>query len=320
MFSKRKSIAKALLVVILAFSGSESVVFSPAHADDLSDVNTKIANATSQLTAAQTALTENSLTLITTQSELITMKAEMADQARALQVNGGRYAFIQSILSARSLTEAAQELSAAATISQAESRQMAALQAQQNKVAAEQRTQKTLLSTIQSQLNALGNQKDQVLAQLAVAAQKAAATKKMQDLQAKANAALATQNVTSVAQTTPVTEKKAATPAVEKPVTNPVVTPPVVVTPTPPAATGSVYEQFLAAGGTADMWTYIVMPESGGNPDAVSPNGYHGLGQTMQSWGYGSVANQTAGMIAYAISVYGSIDNAVAFRRANNAW
>ncbi|EJF33840.1 LysM peptidoglycan-binding domain-containing protein [Weissella koreensis] len=83
---------------------------------------------------------------------------------------------------------------------------------------------------------------------------------------------------------------------------------------------GSVYDQFIAAGGTASLWQSVVMPESGGNPNAVSPNGYHGLGQTMNSWGYGSVANQTSGMISYAVSRYGSIDSAIAFRSSHGWW
>jgi hypothetical protein len=32
------------------------------------------------------------------------------------------------------------------------------------------------------------------------------------------------------------------------------------------------------------MWEKIVLPESGGNPNA-SNGQYHGLGQTNQSWG-----------------------------------
>lgn len=88
----------------------------------------------------------------------------------------------------------------------------------------------------------------------------------------------------------------------------------------PVTSNGSVHDRFIAAGGTESMWTNIVLPESGGNPDIVSPNGYHGLGQTKQSWGYGSVESQTAGMIAYANSRYGSVSNAVAYRIANNAW
>ncbi len=83
---------------------------------------------------------------------------------------------------------------------------------------------------------------------------------------------------------------------------------------------GSVYEQFIAAGGTDAMWTAIVMPESGGNPDAVSASGYRGLGQTKEAWGTGSVATQTAGMINYAVSRYGSIENAISFRQANGWW
>jgi LysM repeat protein len=83
------------------------------------------------------------------------------------------------------------------------------------------------------------------------------------------------------------------------------------------AGSGSVYDQFIAAGGTNAIWTIIVMPESGGNPNAVSASGYRGLGQTKQSWGTGSVAQQTAGMINYMVSRYGSIDNAIQFRLAN---
>ena len=86
------------------------------------------------------------------------------------------------------------------------------------------------------------------------------------------------------------------------------------------AGSGSVYDQFIAAGGTAALWNAIVMPESGGNPDAVSPNGYRGLGQTKQAWGTGSVAQQTAGLVNYAVSRYGSIDGAIQFRLANGWW
>ncbi|MDR2834147.1 MAG: LysM peptidoglycan-binding domain-containing protein [Streptococcaceae bacterium] len=86
------------------------------------------------------------------------------------------------------------------------------------------------------------------------------------------------------------------------------------------AGSGSVYDQFIASGGTAAMWASIVMPESSGNPNAVSPNGYQGLGQTKEGWGTGSVATQTQGMINYAISRYGSIDAAIAFRQANGWW
>ena len=41
--------------------------------------------------------------------------------------------------------------------------------------------------------------------------------------------------------------------------------------------TQSVYQRFLAAGGTEEMWEKIVLPESGGNPNA-SNGQYHGLG------------------------------------------
>lgn len=83
---------------------------------------------------------------------------------------------------------------------------------------------------------------------------------------------------------------------------------------------GSVKAQFLAAGGTEAMWNTIVLPESSGNPNAVNELGYRGLGQTKESWGTGSVATQTQGMINYAKQRYGSIDNALAFRAANNWW
>lgn len=88
----------------------------------------------------------------------------------------------------------------------------------------------------------------------------------------------------------------------------------------PETSNGSVHDQFIAAGGTEAMWTNVVLPESGGNPDITSPNGYHGLGQTKQSWGHGSVESQTAGMLAYANSRYGSVSNAITYRIANNAW
>lgn len=86
------------------------------------------------------------------------------------------------------------------------------------------------------------------------------------------------------------------------------------------AGSGSVYDQFIAAGGTLALWNAIVMPESGGNPNAVSPNGYRGLGQTKEGWGTGSVAQQTAGLVNYAVSRYGSIDGAIQFRLANGWW
>ncbi|KIU19460.1 LysM peptidoglycan-binding domain-containing protein [Weissella cibaria] len=96
-------------------------------------------------------------------------------------------------------------------------------------------------------------------------------------------------------------------------------TAPVATTTTTAAASGSTYDEFIAAGGTDAMWTAIVMPESGGNVDA-SNGQYHGLGQTNQSWGYGSVSEQTSGMLNYATSRYGSVDNAIAFRAANGWW
>lgn len=96
-------------------------------------------------------------------------------------------------------------------------------------------------------------------------------------------------------------------------------TAPVATNTTTAAASGSTYDQFIAAGGTDALWTAIVMPESGGNPDA-SNGQYKGLGQTNQSWGTGSVSDQTAGMLNYATSRYGSVDSAIAFRAANGWW
>ncbi|RRG17736.1 LysM domain-containing protein [Weissella viridescens] len=87
-----------------------------------------------------------------------------------------------------------------------------------------------------------------------------------------------------------------------------------------PAGSGSTYEEFIANGGTAAMWHTIVRPESGGNPNAISPNGYRGLGQTKEGWGTGSVAQQTKGMVNYATSRYGSVENAISFRQANGWW
>ena len=83
---------------------------------------------------------------------------------------------------------------------------------------------------------------------------------------------------------------------------------------------GSVKEQFLAAGGTESMWNSIVIPESGGDPNAVNELGYRGLGQTKESWGTGSVKEQTEGMIQYGIDRYGSIENAVSERDAQGWW
>ena len=66
-------------------------------------------------------------------------------------------------------------------------------------------------------------------------------------------------------------------------------------------------------------WNAIVMPESGGNPNAVNPAGYRGLGQTKESWGTGSVASQTKGMINYANSRYG-FRCTIAFRDNHGWW
>ena len=68
------------------------------------------------------------------------------------------------------------------------------------------------------------------------------------------------------------------------------------------------------------MWNNIVMPESTGNPNAVNPAGYRGLGQTKESWGTCSVAEQTKGMINYAKERYGSIDNAISARQSKGWW
>lgn len=84
----------------------------------------------------------------------------------------------------------------------------------------------------------------------------------------------------------------------------------------PVAGNGSTYSQFIAAGGTPELWNSIVMPESGGNPNAVNGR-YHGIGQTSESWGSGSVADQTKGMINYCNSRYGSVSGAIAFRNAH---
>ena len=109
-----------------------------------------------------------------------------------------------------------------------------------------------------------------------------------------------------VKSTTQETEQPAAVEAV-KPVAKPAAT----------SGSGSTYDEFIANGGTDAMWQTIVQPESGGNPNAVSPNGYTGLGQTKESWGTGSVADQTKGMVGYATSRYGSVESAVSFRQAN---
>ncbi|WJI90770.1 LysM peptidoglycan-binding domain-containing protein [Weissella viridescens] len=112
-----------------------------------------------------------------------------------------------------------------------------------------------------------------------------------------------------VKSTTQETEQPAAVEAV-KPVAKPAAT----------SGSGSTYDEFIANGGTDAMWQTIVQPESGGNPNAVSPNGYTGLGQTKESWGTGSVADQTKGMVGYATSRYGSVESAISFRQANGWW
>ena len=85
-------------------------------------------------------------------------------------------------------------------------------------------------------------------------------------------------------------------------------------------STNDVYDQFIEAGGTKALWDNIVMPESSGNPDAVNELGYRGLGQAKESWGTGSVEEQTKGMINYAEERYGSVDAAIDFRVANGWW
>ena len=84
-------------------------------------------------------------------------------------------------------------------------------------------------------------------------------------------------------------------------------------------SSSSVYKQLIAAGGTQELWEKIVLTESGGDPNA-SNGQYHGLGQTNQSWGYGSVETQTKGMISYAKERYGSIEAAISFRESNGWW
>ncbi|MCG3411692.1 hypothetical protein K0018_01095 [Staphylococcus massiliensis] len=84
--------------------------------------------------------------------------------------------------------------------------------------------------------------------------------------------------------------------------------------------TSTVHDRFIKAGGTEAIWQNIVLPESGGDPNAVSPQGYKGLGQTKEAWGTGTVEEQTKGMINYAKERYGSIDAAVQFRIANGWW
>lgn len=84
---------------------------------------------------------------------------------------------------------------------------------------------------------------------------------------------------------------------------------------------GSTKAQFLAAGGTEAMWNTIVLPESSGNPNAYNQaGGYRGLGQTKESWGTGSVATQTKGMLNYAKQRYGSEAAAIEFRKTHGWW
>ena len=115
-------------------------------------------------------------------------------------------------------------------------------------------------------------------------------------------------------------ETKTLAPVEEIPVAQEVHTKQVQVQNEPQVNSGDVHSQFIANGGTEAMWNTIVLPESGGQPDVTSHNGYHGLGQTKEAWGYGSVAEQTQGMLNYANSRYGSIENAVAFRASHNWW
>lgn len=122
---------------------------------------------------------------------------------------------------------------------------------------------------------------------------------------------------TQAAVVTPMVQAVADTPAVTQTATAEPAQAPAPATAT--ANSGSAYDQFIANGGTDALWNSVVMPESGGNPNAVSPNGYMGLGQTKESWGTGDVATQTRGLVNYATSRYGSVDNAVNFR-VSNGW
>lgn len=129
----------------------------------------------------------------------------------------------------------------------------------------------------------------------------------------------------AVTQTPAVTPTQTAvvTPTVQAVADIPAVAQTATAEPAPATATansGSAYDQFIANGGTDALWNSVVMPESGGNPNAVSPNGYMGLGQTKESWGTGDVATQTRGLVNYATSRYGSVDNAVNFRQSNGWW
>ena len=43
-------------------------------------------------------------------------------------------------------------------------------------------------------------------------------------------------------------------------------------------------------------------------------------GQTKESWGTGSVADQTKGMLNYAEQRYGSVDAAISYRDSHGWW
>ena len=90
---------------------------------------------------------------------------------------------------------------------------------------------------------------------------------------------------------------------------------------TTPSGSGSVYDQFIAAGGTPEMWNSIVMPESSGNPNAQNGR-YSGLFQTDKGTGTAghSVADQTKWAISYANSRYGGIQQSINFHNANGWW
>lgn len=118
----------------------------------------------------------------------------------------------------------------------------------------------------------------------------------------------------------PVQEEQPAPEAVEETPAQNVQQPEQDSQPAAPSSSGSTKTQFLEAGGTEAVWNSIVMPESSGDPNAVNELGYRGLGQTKESWGTGSVAEQTEGMLNYAEERYGSVEEAIEFREANNWW
>lgn len=70
------------------------------------------------------------------------------------------------------------------------------------------------------------------------------------------------------------------------------------------------------------MWTNIVMPESGGNPNAVNPAGYEGLYQASSSygWGRGSVESQTVAGIKYMKERYSSVEGAISYRQGHGSY